>query len=124
MYVRSAARQPFSWSEHNCGLWAADWLAQRRGTYPASQLRGLFSTELGCARTLRRLGGLVAVVDSVAREAGVLRAHPPVRGDVVVARLGGREVVAIALGRGRVAARAARGVYVGPPDAVLAAWRV
>lgn len=123
-FIREAARQRFSWRDRNCGLWGADWFRVRRGVDPAARLRAAAETELGAARLVRRLGGLVAIIDDMARETGTLRAHPPQRGDVVVARVARREVVAISLGGARVAALAPQGVYVGPADAVLAAWRV
>lgn len=78
------ARQPFRWGDWDCGLLCADWVMVRRGVDPAHGWRGRYGTPLGCARLLKRRGGLVAHFDACLAPYGIKRTSKPKRGDVAV----------------------------------------
>jgi hypothetical protein len=88
-FLNHAAATPFQWGQHDCLLWLADWLAERRGLDPASELRGKYSTILQAARIVREAGGMERLVDISTRAMGISRATPGARGDIAVIRVGG-----------------------------------
>ena len=88
-FLNRAAATPFAWGRHDCLLWLADWIAERRGLDPASELRGRYSTMLQAARIVREAGGVERLVDITTRAMGLSRATPGARGDIAVIRVGG-----------------------------------
>jgi hypothetical protein len=54
--VKVATGRPFSWGENDCALFAADCAMAMTGVDPLAHVRGEYSSELGAARVLRRLG--------------------------------------------------------------------
>lgn len=128
-FLATAARTPFQWGVFDCSLMLADWVKVRRGFDPAAHLRGRYRTALGCARVLRREGGVLGVVRACAAIAGLDEARTPCAGDVgVVAaitadpRRQGSQVGAICTGS-RWAVLGEAGLIVAPM-VPLAAWRV
>jgi len=71
-YLRWAGDQPFAWGQWDCliGL-VAEWVRRERGGDPAAPWRGRYATQLGCARLVRREGGLLAVLSRGAELAGL-----------------------------------------------------
>jgi hypothetical protein len=92
--LRSAAL-PFVWGERDCSLWPAEWIAERRGVDPAASLRGRYDTALGCARLLRREGGLARLASRLAADVGLHETNAPRSGDVACVVMGRHEVLAI-----------------------------
>ena len=93
-FLNRAAAIPFAWGRHDCLLWLADWIAERRGLDPASELRGKYSTMLQAARIVREAGGVARLVDISTRALGLSRAMPGApnawkRGDIAVVAVGG-----------------------------------
>jgi hypothetical protein len=84
VFLGRAARTPFVWGTFDCCLWLADWVLERRGVDPAADLRGRYASELGCARLLKRRGGLPAVVSDCAELARLAPTSAPLAGDVGV----------------------------------------
>jgi hypothetical protein len=64
-------RTPFVWGEHDCCLWLADWIAERRGIDCAAWARGRYHDAASCADFLLAEGGIAAVVGRCARIAGL-----------------------------------------------------
>lgn len=56
--VESVRAAPFVWGSHDCCMWAAASVVALTGCDPAASLRGTYSSELGAARALARVGGL------------------------------------------------------------------
>lgn len=78
-----AARTPCVLGTFDCCLWLADWVMEcRGGPDPVARWRGHYSTELGCARLLKREGGMVALVHSAAATAMLAATNDPRPGDI------------------------------------------
>lgn len=86
-FLAESARTPFAYGARDCGLWMADWVKAARGVDPAAHLRGRYRTELGCARVLKRGGGLVEVARACFEGAGLAATETPRAGDVGVVRV-------------------------------------
>lgn len=69
-FLESALRRPFAWGRFDCALFAGAWAEALTGVDAGAPWRGRYSTALGCARLLKREGGLVAVMDRGAMLAG------------------------------------------------------
>lgn len=83
-YLTAAARRSFSYaSGWDCaaGL-VARWIEQECGVDPAKPWRGRYRTALGCARLVRRQGGLEAMMDQGLAALGLSRTLQPALGDV------------------------------------------
>jgi hypothetical protein len=125
-YLHAAGRTPFAYGSSDCGLWLADWIRARRGVDPGAGFRGTYSTEAGCARLVRRAGGLVALLDAAFLAAGLSQAPRAQLGDVgVIAVATARGVEpAGAIRTGRRWAVRARGGLLSLEAEALAIWRV
>lgn len=121
-FLRAAAERPFSWGEHDCLMWLAEWVGQQRGFDPAANWRGRYRTAMGATRILRRRGGAVAHLDLCLAPFGVRRTREPRRGDIAVVRAPEGDTGGIVLGHG-VATFGAGSLFVRPLP-VVAAWRV
>lgn len=55
-YIASVRSTPFSFGHHDCGLFAAGAVLAMTGDDPGAPFRGRYSTELGCAKALKRFG--------------------------------------------------------------------
>jgi len=115
-FADAAAARPFFYGRFDCALFAADWGRELTGLDGAADLRGRYRTALGCARVLKREGGLTAVVARCATTIGFVAVSSPCAGDVAViaARTpaGDDLACALALAAGRWAALSTRGVCV------------
>lgn len=124
-FLDRATRTPFAYGEDDCCLWLADWLVWLGWPDPAADLRGRYRTALGCARVLRREGGVLAVVGRCAAVAGLARTDAPVAGDVGVVRAqtdrGETLVGALCVGRRWAMRGEGLVVALAPP---IAAWSV
>jgi hypothetical protein len=125
-FLAEAAGTPFRWGASDCCLWLADWLVTQGRPDPAADLRGRYSTPLGCARLLNKRGGVLGVVASCAAKAGLTPADAPRAGDVgvveVITPQGRAPAGAICTGP-RWAVRGVAGLIVAEMTP-LAAWRV
>jgi hypothetical protein len=86
--ISAARHRPFAWGQHDCVTWAADTACAMLGVPSwADDWRGRYSTEIGAARHLKKLG-FASLYD-----AGLARLGEPLanrlmaqRGDIVFAR--------------------------------------
>lgn len=125
-FLSESARAPFAYGARDCGLWMADWVRAVRGVDPAAHLRGRYRTELGCARVLRRGGGLVAVARACFEGVGLIATETPKAGDVGVVQVmtAKGNAVAGAICTGPRWAVLAKGGLISAQTEPLAAWRV
>lgn len=121
-YLARAARTRFGYGDHDCLQgFVSGWIALNLGGDPAAPWRGRYRTALGCARLVRREGGVAAILARGAAAAGMIRtsaATPGCVGAVEMITARGLEVVgAIRTDRGW-ACRTKRGVLVAEARAV------
>jgi hypothetical protein len=83
-FLREAAAAPFAFGEWDCAMTLANWVRLNTGIDPAPSLRGAYRSERGWKRIVIKAGGMVALVDRLASEAGLIRVLKPAVGDVAV----------------------------------------
>lgn len=79
-YLDAASRTPFAWGRHDCCQFVRRWVQAGTGRDPAAGWR--YDTEMGAALLVRRHGGLLALLDALAVQAGLSRTDDPQAGDV------------------------------------------
>lgn len=127
-FLDAAAAQLFQYGTHDCALMLADWGRELTGIDGAADLRGTYRSEAGCARVLRRAGGLVAVVDRCATRIGFARRDVARAGDIGVGpcilRNGETgEAGGLCVDARQWASLAPKGIFVGTPGApILHIW--
>jgi len=99
----------------------ANWVRARTGRDPAAHLRGRYHTRLGWLRIANRAGGLTALVDDLARQAGLERMDQPRLGAVGIVAGPDGPTGAIFTGRRWVTKAPRSGLTAGPAVA-LAIW--
>lgn len=127
LFVEDAARKPFRYGSHDCALNVANWGRVLTGIDGAVDLRGRYKSEAGCARIIRRAGGLCALVERCAKAIGFVAVEDPRVGDVgvIVARTmnGVDQLAAIRFDATRWAVLTAGGMQIGAERApVVGAW--
>lgn len=111
--IESRSCEPRIWGENDCALTVGSFILAQTGDDPARDFRGMYSTEVGAARRMRRFAGDVAdVAAKIAAENGWPEVAPAFahRGDVVL------HDHAPALALGIVAMTGTHGLFV---DAVV-----
>ena len=122
-YLRAGAAQPFAWGGCDCCSWACAWVAARRGVDPSARWRGRYRTARGAALQIRRAGGDLLSVASVAMAAaGLAETRDPRPGDIGVIETDAGLALAIRTPTGW-AAKALAGIAVAP-FVCLRAWSV
>lgn len=122
-HCANGVTQPFIYGECDCTLWAADWAKIATGVDVAASRRGTYRTAIGCARVVKRAGGLEALVDSCLSQLPGYRSEAPSEAPcgaigLVETRLG--PACAIRLHSGRWAAKTAAGLWFVPT--AIKAW--
>lgn len=123
--IQAARWRPFVWGEHDCCLFAANVVRAMTGNDPAADLRGRYRSRSGAGRLIKDAGGLDALVDRMARAAGlspipVAYAH---RGDPVLVETEGGPALGICCGP-RIACATHEGLVFVDRARALKAWRV
>lgn len=93
-YVGAREATPFAWGEHDCVLFAADWVKLATGTDPVAEFRR-YKSATGAARKIESVGGLLNGARRLLPEIGIGLAA---RGDVALAVLEGRETLMLVEG--------------------------
>lgn len=102
-------------------MFAADCVRAITGEDPADGIRGTYSDAAGAAHALKERGGLAAVAaGALGAEVLPIMAQP---GDIGVVINGGRECLAVCVGKVWVGPGAS-GLVTLPPASALRAWRV
>ena len=120
-YIAASAHRPFCWGSNDCVTFAAGAVAAVTGWNPP---RPPWDDVHDALRQLRRVGGLVAAVESIGLQP-LSRPACAARGDVVL--IGGDKVRRPFLGVcvGHVwAAPGERGLAYGPMSAAVRGWKV
>ncbi len=112
----------------DCLMFCASWVAEVTGVDPVAEFRGTYDSAEGAMAIIDRNGGMVALVDAVAKRAGLKRTDNPQTGDIgiIIAPSGlddrMKEIGAIRYGP-NWAALGPSGV-VGKKVDFVAAWRL
>lgn len=118
-FVAAARARPFVWSEHDCAVFARDWIEQATG---ARVFEVPYTDVHSAARFIAEQGGMLA---AATRYLGEPLARPmgAQRGDVALVQDGERLVLGVVLGE-FVAVPGESGLQMAPRAAITAAWRV
>jgi len=126
-FVQSRQSRPFVWGEHDCCLFAADWVRELHGIDPAEDFRGAYTSALGAARIVGHGFSLATFVGDRFAALGfdkipVLSAS---RGDLVAAHVGAysRLCLGIVVDH-RAAFPAPAGLMTIPLNQVAYAWKI
>ena len=130
----AGARRRFVYGEHDCFLFAADWIVAQGWPDPAAAYRGAYASQFpgGQRRIVRRAGGVLALARETCAAVGLpeIDAGAAVAGDVAVGHTGpgphawrGEPVCLIKAGDFWATLTANAGVVLGPAE-ILAAWSV
>lgn len=126
-FLDAAAGRPFAYGSFDCLLFPAEWVRTATGRDPAAAWRGRYRTALGCARVLKRNGGLMALASAGMESVGMAETSGPEAGDVGVLRVvtpgGEGEAGGVCMGPGRWAVLGLSGLLVDGFE-VVKAWRV
>lgn len=81
-YIASVRSRPFTFGEHDCGLFAAGAVLAMTGDDPGEPFRGQYKNEIGCAKALKRFGAgdLKSTLDALFDDRPIGRLQ---RGDLV-----------------------------------------
>lgn len=120
-FVEARRHAPFKWGEHDCCLFAADWVRECRGFDPAEKLRG-YTTALGAMRRVRLLGDTVEDLPAALGFEPVAAAHAA-RGDMVSVQTDTGPAIAICLATHIVAPGPECLTFL-PRNRARKAWRV
>lgn len=115
----------FAWGESDCLMSVMTYARDLCGRDPGAPWRSRYSDEAGALVFLDEAGGPVPLLDAALGSAGFARTDPPVRGDIVVARVLGFEIGGLWLGATAAFRLAGRGTAEVRSDRVkvVAAWR-
>lgn len=99
-YLDRASLTRWEWGKHDCCQFVRRWVEEATGTDPAAGWR--YSTELGAALLANRNGGIVALFEKLADDAGLEPTDHPQANDIglvsVLTRRGEAVVGAICCG--------------------------
>jgi hypothetical protein len=76
------ARAGWAWGDRDCLLWLGTWAERNTGIDGGAPWRGRYKTALGCVRTLKRSGGMLACIERGAALAGMVETAKPEVGAV------------------------------------------
>jgi len=57
-FLKDTITKEFEWGQCDCGLWVCDWIELNTGEDPGKDLRGTYTTELGCGKLLVKSKGV------------------------------------------------------------------
>lgn len=126
LFFKEAQTRSFAWGQHDCALWAADWLLVLGYPDALGDLRGRWSSHLGAARLLKRLGGLGTATGCRLAAIGVQTVSVAFarRGDLVLIRPSrGLDGLSICTGS-RAACLAPQGITFLDKAKASVAWRI
>lgn len=122
-YIDACRHRPFVWGEHDCGLFAANWIRMATGYDAGAQWRGRYTTERGAWRVLMNDG--LRTMEDVGMAAMGDPMDPAFagRGDAASVLSDGLVCLGIHIGH-RIACAGADGLVFLPVSAIRYAWKV
>lgn len=121
-FLDEMSERGWEWGQRDCLLWLGLWSERAFGIDGGAPWRGRYRTALGCARVLKKSGGMAACIERGARLCGMVPTTNYRAGDVGIVSVEDREVGAICTGD-KWAVMTADGVYISRLPVVLA-WGV
>lgn len=117
--------RPFRWGEHDCLLFAADWIAEATGVVLAPGLRGTYDSAESALRQLHRRCGTLDLAAVATRHLGAPLATPRMarRGDLAAGPTDTGLGFGIVLGPS-AAFPGPAGLVAVPLSALRLAWRI
>lgn len=88
-FLEEREQLPFAWGQHDCCLFACDWIREATGWDPAARFRGEYRNREGALRALRELGRgtLPTTASGIAEAVGAAPYSQPLRaqrGDIAL----------------------------------------
>ncbi|MFW2541538.1 DUF6950 family protein [Primorskyibacter sp. 2E107] len=115
-FIALTRSEPFEWGVNDCALWCASAVRYETGFDPAGDLRGTYSTRVGCHRIIMAAGNLLNLISPR------MTRLPDLDGDgVAVLRHDGRTLCGLILD-GRAVLRMERGLRLADDFTVLRGW--
>jgi hypothetical protein len=121
-FIEARRTRRFKWGEHDCALFAADWVLECCGVDLADCYRGTYRTAITGRRLVDAGGGLMMMV----RRAGLLALPSPYeahRGDIAQTANHGRTALGIVDGP-QVVGPGEGGLVWHPIHDAIMAWRI
>lgn len=116
--------RPFRWGQDDCSLILADWWQANHDNDPARELRGAYSDRASKTALLADRGGLILLVERLARAAGAPPTETPQRGDLGLIHAGEEPIGGICCGGGFWAIRNEQGIGFLKDPRIVKAWKV
>lgn len=100
-FIDGRRSRPFVWGQHDCCLFAADWVALATGHDPAEVWRGRYDSALAAHRIAAPFGGIGGLVVHALRLSGAeyVGAKHATAGDVIIRDSVQGDVVGVVIGR-------------------------
>lgn len=123
-FLSAAARRGFARGEHDCMLFAADWVRTLTGKDPAAAFRKLYDSAEQANDIIARAGGAEDIIDECLTPLGWRKVSPAAAGDVVLVDPPGHaeQAAGVMVDSRRAALLSKRGVVIWPLP-IIAAWR-
>lgn len=131
-FIETRRHRAFEWGEHDCALFACDWVQQCTGEDAARKYRKRYTTARGAARVM---GDMSLRQLAIEAWGGPIRGLSAQRGDVALVyidsagvvltekMIGERETLCIVLGAS-LACTGPEGLVFAPLPCALYAWRI
>ena len=120
-FLQSRRDQPFVWGENDCCLFVADGIKVFTGIDHASEFRGQYSSELGAAKALKRLGAGDLTSTLTAKFGSPIPPLHAMRGDIALIDVNGATNVGLVFGA--VYCPGENGLVEQPLSFAQCAWR-
>ncbi len=119
-FIEARRARAFVWGEHDCALFAADWVRECTGVDLAADLRGTYADARGALGILNARAGLAGICAQL-----LPAVAPPFagRGDAALASNAGRELLCIVDGA-HLIGPGAEGLAWLPRGAIQLAWKL
>ena len=100
-FIESRRERPFVWGQHDCCLFAADWIALATGHDPAEWARGKYDSALSAHRLAAPYGGVGGLVSHCLIQAKASSVQMPFvkAGDIIIRDSLHGDCVGIVLGQ-------------------------
>jgi len=123
-FINGRLNIPFTWGEHDCALFLADWILARTGHDYAAPFRGRYKTAIGSKRALKRLGynSLEQVITSALGEP-LTTPLLGQRGDAVLVDTDEGPAAGVVFAAG-IAVQGETGIVSLPLGRAICAWRI